>query len=145
MDDRAQLPDRFARLKSSLLTRIESVRVQTEYTRGRLALTGHWPAEDAARSAARLEKEHKNPLARAWSVILRAGLSADKARAADLYSKAVALSEQAGLKATAGALRLRIGELRDDAAMQSAAEAELAALGVRAPKRMALLLAPMQR
>jgi hypothetical protein len=144
MDDRAQLASRFAKLKSSLLTRIESVRVQTEYTRGRLALTGHLPLAEAARSAARLEKDHANPLARVWSVILRAGISTDKAHAADLYGKGVALAEQAGLKATAGALRLRMGELRDDAAMCSAAEAELAALGVRAPKRMTLLLAPMR-
>lgn len=145
MDDRAQLPERFAKLKSSLLTRIESVRVQTEYTRGRLALTGHLPAADAARSAARLEKDHRNPLARAWSVILRAGMTADRSRAADLYVQAIELSAQAGLKATVAALRLRVGELREDAAMRHAAEGELAALGVRAPHRMTTLLAPMRR
>jgi tetratricopeptide (TPR) repeat protein len=141
MDDRAQLADRFARLRSSMLLRIESVRVQTDYTRGRLALTGHLPAAEAARSAANLEKDGRNPLARVWSVILRAGMASDP----ELFATAIGLAEQAGLRATAGALRLRVGELRDDAAMRSAGEGELASLGVRDAKRMAALLAPIRR
>jgi tetratricopeptide (TPR) repeat protein len=143
MDDRAQLADRFAKLKSSMLLRIESVRVQTEYTRARLALTGYLPQDEAVRSAAKLEKDHRNPLARVWSLIIRAGL--ERPRAADLYDQALALAEQGGLRATVAVLRLRVGELREDAALVSAGEGELASLGVRNARRMTALLAPMRR
>ena len=126
-----------------MLLRIESVRVQTEYTRARLALTGYLPEGEARRSAAKLEKDHKNPLAGVWSLIVRAAL--DVPRAAALYEQALALAEQGGLRATAASLRLRIGELRGDAALVSAGEGELASLGVRNAKRMTALLAPMRR
>lgn len=142
MDDRAQLADRFARLKSSMLLRIESVRTQTEYTRARLALTGHLPPDEAARSAAKLEKDHRNPLARAWSTMIRAGMTSDRTRAAELYASSIAHAEQAGMKATVAALRLRVGELREDASLQASAEGELASLGVRNAARMTALIAP---
>jgi hypothetical protein len=119
--------------------------VQTEYTRGRLALTGHLPLAEAERSAIRLAKERNNPLAQVWAAILHAGLATDRARATELFAGTTEPSERAGMRATTAVLRYRLGELRDDAVLRTAAEADLATLGVRNAARMCTLVAPLRR
>jgi hypothetical protein len=49
------------------------------------------------------------------------------------------------MRATAAASRWRAADLRDDAEPRARAEAELATLGVRKPKRMCALLVPMKK
>jgi tetratricopeptide (TPR) repeat protein len=141
-DERAQLDDRFDRLGKSMLTRVESVRVQTDYLRGRLAIAGQLPEAEARRAARKLAKE-KNPMAKVWAIVVEAG--ADATRAASLYERAAEAAEQAGMRSTAATARWRLAELRDDAALRARAEAEMATLGVRNPARMCALLAPIRR
>jgi hypothetical protein len=145
LDDRAHLDDRIAKLRNSLLTRVESIRVMFEYVRGRLAIAGHLPAAEAQLAAKALRKE-KNPLAAAWWTLIDAGLVAGSSedRAAMLYERAAAAAERAGLRSTVAVARMRVAQLRGDAAMRAAAEADLAVLGVRNPERMCRLLAPMR-
>jgi hypothetical protein len=142
-DPRAQLDDRIARLHASLLLRVESVRIQYTYLRGRLAIAGHLPAREAAKAARQLGREH-NPLARAWTLTLAAGVAAADAppRAAELFARAAAAAEQAGMRATAAASRLRVAELRGTSAEE--ARGELAALGVRDPDKTCALLVPVR-
>lgn len=143
LDERAQLDDRRVRLESSMLLRVESIRLQYNYLRGRLALAGHLPEHEATDAARKLRKE-KNPLAVAWALVIEAGTltATDPQRAATLYEQAAEASDRAGMHATAAASRWRVANLRDDAVLRSSAEAELAALGVRNVKRMCVLLVP---
>ena len=48
------------------------------------------------------------------------------------------------MRSTAAVSQMRVAQLRSDAAMQTAAEAELAVLGVRNSERMCRLIAPMR-
>ncbi|NVB83279.1 MAG: protein kinase [Kofleriaceae bacterium] len=145
LDDRAQLPDRIAKLRASLLTRVESVRVLFDYTRGRLALAGHLPESELPQAIRGLHKE-KNPLAAVWSTLLEAGDCAktDATRAATLYERAAELAHVGGMRSTAAASRWRLAQLRDDAALKSTADGQLAALGVRRAERMCGLIAPIR-
>ena len=143
LDDRAQLADRFPRLEGSMILRVETVRTQYNYLRGRLALAGHLPEVEAMRAARKLYKE-TNPLAAVWALAVEAGVRStrDPERAAALYEKTAQASERVGMRAMAAAARWRIADLRRDEAMRSSAEAELSALGVRNAKRMCSLLVP---
>ncbi len=141
LDPRAQLDDRFARLGASMLLRVESIRVQDSYLKGRLALAGHRPAAEAKHAARALAKE-KNPLAAVWSLVIEAGDAAD---AAPLYARAATAADRAGMKSTAAVARWRIAELRGDDSLRARATTELTELGVRDPVRMAALLAPHLR
>jgi hypothetical protein len=146
LDDRAQIDDRFARLERSLLLRIESVRLQHSYLRGRLALAGHLPETEVPRAIRKLQKE-KNPLAGVWALVLEAGThsAADAPRAAGLYDQAAEAGDRVSMRATAAAARWRAADLRKDAAKRTQAEEELAALGVRKPKRMCAMLVPVKK
>jgi eukaryotic-like serine/threonine-protein kinase len=144
--DVARIDDMSKRLTQSLLLRVETVRVQFHYLRGRLALAGHGRPADAARAARRLARD-RNLLGPAWAMLLRAGLAAgrDRPRAITLLDQAATASDALGLRATAAAARLRLAELRagpDDDTLAGTATAALIALGVRAPDRMARLLIP---
>ena len=78
----------------------------------------------------------------------RAGVArrVDDERAATLYERAAEAAKRAGMRVDGSrGAAARLANLRDDAAMNRAAEAELAALGVRDAKRMCALLAPMKR
>jgi hypothetical protein len=142
-EPRAQLAESFAKLHSSLLLRVESIRVQYLYLRARLAVAGQLPAREAAKAARRLGRE-RNPLARAWSLAAAAGDASadDPKRAAELFTRAAAAADQAGTRAIAAAARARGAELRGES--NEPAHAELAALGVRDPDRMCALLAPVR-
>jgi hypothetical protein len=122
------------------------VRVQYTYLRGRLALAGHLPEIEAARAAKKLHKE-TCALAPVWAPALDAGMLAprDPQRAATLYDQVAEESERVGMRAMAAAARWRAADLRRDDAKRSAAQAELAALGVRDVKRMCGLLVPIQK
>jgi tetratricopeptide (TPR) repeat protein len=145
LDPRARLDERFAGLHGSMLLRVESIRVQTDYLRARLAIAGHLPAREAARAARRLDREN-NPLAAVWALLIRAGDRAgtDASRAAALFEQVAESAEKAGMLSTAAVARARVGTLRDDKAMQKRAEDELVKLGVRDPARTCTLLAPMR-
>jgi hypothetical protein len=142
LDERAQLKDRCERLERSLLLRVESVRLQYNYLRGRLALAGHLPDEEAMRAARKLRKE-KNPLAAVWALVIEAGThtARDPESGAKLYEQAAAAADRVNMRATAAASRWRVADLRGDWAARSKAEAELSALGVRDARRMCRLIA----
>jgi hypothetical protein len=146
IDERAQMADRFARIERSMILRVESIRLQYHYLRGRLALAGHLPESEVTRATRKLHKE-SNPLAIVWALVLEAGTHSarDPKQAATLYDQAAEAGDRAGMRATAAASRWRAADLRNDAAKRSAAEAELTALGVRKPSRMCSLLVPTKK
>src|SRR5262249_12589270 len=128
-----------------MLLRVESIRIQFGYLRGRLALAGHVAAGDAARAARRLARE-PNPMAHVWSMLLEAGDQAarDRAGAAALLERAAEAADRAGMRSTAAAARHRVAELRGDPALLARASAELTALAVRAPGKLCDLLVPLR-
>ncbi|HVK73999.1 MAG TPA: protein kinase [Kofleriaceae bacterium] len=143
--DRAQLDDAFARLERSLLLRVASIRMQHDYLRGRLALAGDPAPRVAERHARRLAGE-PSAVARTWAPVLRAGAACARGRhdlAIPLLDQAATAAAAAGMRLTAAAARLRLAALRDDPALASPALAELAALSIRNPARMAELLIPL--
>jgi eukaryotic-like serine/threonine-protein kinase len=142
LDERAQVADRCARLERSMILRVESIRLQYSYLRGRLALAGHLPEEEAMRAARKLHKEKQNPLAVVWALVIEAGThtTLDPEHAATLYAKAAEAADRVTMRATAAASRWRVADLRGDWAARGKAEAELAALGVRDPRRMCRLI-----
>ncbi|HTM19434.1 MAG TPA: hypothetical protein VL172_02965, partial [Kofleriaceae bacterium] len=150
VDPRARFAEMFERLDASMLLRVESIRVQDGYLRGRLALAGLLPAGDAIRYARKLAREH-NHLARTWSLLLRAGTEAQAQRpdeAIAILTEAGAAAEAAGMRLTQAAARrlqaqLRGNEGEDEQAL--AATGEMGALGVRAPGRMTEMLIPIRR
>jgi hypothetical protein len=146
LDARARLAERFAGLHGSLLLRVESIRVQTAYLRGRLAIADYLPAAEAARAVRRLRREN-NPLAAVWATLIQAGVAAgtDPARAEMLYERVVESAERAGMQSTAAVARARVATLRGDAAMGESARKQLLELGVHDPERTCELLAPMRR
>jgi len=146
LDERAQLAERIPQLESSMLLRVESVRAQYHYLRGRLALAGFLPQDEAQRAARKLHKEN-SPLAPTFALVIDAGALAlrDPQQAATLYEKAAEISERVDMRAIAAACRWRAADLRRDPAKRSAAQAELAALGVRDAKRMCNLLVPTRK
>jgi hypothetical protein len=146
LDERAQLADRIAKLEESMLLRVESIRLQYAYLRGRLAIADHLPEIEATRAARKLRKE-SNPLALPWALVIEAGslTAKDPQRAVTLYKQAAEACDRTGMRAIAAASRWRVSNLLDIASMRAAAEAELAALGVKNPKRMCSLLVPMRK
>jgi eukaryotic-like serine/threonine-protein kinase len=143
--DEGALRDGIERLSRSLLLRVMSVRVQHEYLLGRLALAGNKPVKHAERHARTLAK-FKNPVARVWAQILRAGAAmraGDHARAKSLIATADQAAVTAGMKLSSAALRFRLAELRRDEALLAAASADMAALGIRVPAKMTALLFPI--
>ncbi len=146
--DAAQIDEMSRQLQRSLLLRVETIRVQHDYLRGRLALAGHGRRADAAGHARRLAGE-RNRLGPLWALILRAGMAAGdgaRPRAVTLLAQAADLAETCGLRLTAAAARRRLAALRagpgDDVMAVDATE-EMALLGVRAPGRMTDLLVPI--
>ncbi len=138
--DRARLAEGFARAAKALLLRVPILRNQYDYLRGRLAVADVAPRA-AARHAAALARS-PSPVGRTWAVLLRAGVS-PAGDALRLLRQAAAQADAAGMQLTAAAVRHRIAELEGDEAQAIAASGALAALGVRAPARMAALLVPM--
>ncbi|MBV8760210.1 MAG: protein kinase [Deltaproteobacteria bacterium] len=140
VEPRAQLDERFARLHSSLLTRVSTIRVVDEFIRARLALAGHRPFTEVARAAKNLAAE-TTPMPLAWAALLEASL----APSAERFAAAAELSAKAGMRAFEQAARWRVADLRGDAAARSDAEGKLVALGVRDVERTVRLLAPVRR
>jgi eukaryotic-like serine/threonine-protein kinase len=144
--DEARIRDGQDRLERSMLLRITSIRVQWDYLRGRLALAGWGGARVAARHARSLAR-HPSGAARVWANLLRGGAAAirgDQVRAIAALEAAADQATAIGMRLSAAVARRRLAELRGgdhDAAVATAAE--MAALGVRAPDRIARLLLPM--
>ncbi len=85
----------------------------------------------------------------AWSeslaVLIRATVAAsrgDRARAEDLYARAVTGFDATGLALHAAAARRRLGELRGDASLTATADAWMATQKIQSPQRMTAMLAP---
>jgi eukaryotic-like serine/threonine-protein kinase len=149
-----ELRERIDGFLRSLLNRIQIMRCETQWLRGRLAVAAAVEAADPAAllteatdAAKRLSRE-KVEYASAWEMLLRAAIHArrredDAALAAvrDAVRRADALS----LNLVAAVARLREGELlggTDGARLVRAAEERITSLGVKKPARMAEVLAP---
>jgi eukaryotic-like serine/threonine-protein kinase len=145
LDPRGRFDEMFARLQRSMLLRVESIRIQYGYLRGRLALAGHVAPGDAARAARQLGKD-PNPMAQVWSMLLSAGeqVARDRGGAAACLERAVAAADRAGMWSTAAAARYRLADLRGDGARRDEASAALTALAVHAPAKMCDLLVPLR-
>jgi tetratricopeptide (TPR) repeat protein len=142
--DDAALREGSKRLASSLLLRITSIRIQHEYLLGRLALVGSRAATSVQRHAGVLAG-FDNPVAQVWARVLRAGAALrgpDQGPSEALLTAAEQAAISAGMKLTAAAVRFRLAELRHDDALLAASSAEMTALGIRVPHKMAALLLP---
>jgi tetratricopeptide (TPR) repeat protein len=148
-DERARFDENFEKLDRAMLVRVESMRVQNHYLRGRLALAGHGTPTDVQRHARALARDKHNGLARTWSVLLRGALAAQENRrdqAIALLGQAATTAEAAGMRLTSAAARRRIAELRDsDDDDALAATGEMGELGVRVPAKVTEMLIPSLR
>ncbi len=118
----ARLAEAWPKLASSLLMRVQSVRIEAEFTRGRAALaaahTGA-PARRAerlaiARRAASAMAKERPLHAQASAVLLTAGIAHAESRLDDAvrgYEQAEVVYREAGMRLHARAARLVLGEL----------------------------------
>jgi hypothetical protein len=138
------LRDGLDRLSKSMLLRIQSIRIQHDYLLGRLALAEGQDARVVERHTRQLARAH-NPVAAVWAEILRGAAAVragDRDRAVRLLSAADESAVAAGMKLSSAAIRRRLAELREDDALLTAASADMASLGIRAPAKMTALLIP---
>jgi hypothetical protein len=134
------------RLSSSLLLRIHSIRIQYEYFLARLELAGKGDIKTVERHAKALAK-FKNPISDVWERMLRGGAaiaSKNTSKAQEHLLAADQLAVAAGMKLTSAVVRYRLAELRQDEELRAACKAEMKALGVRVPKKIAALLLPVR-
>ena len=116
LDERAQIDDR---IRAARATRCSSASrasaSQYHYLRGRLALAGHLPEDEATRACKKLRKE-TNPLAMRVGARGRGGHASahDPMHAATLYDQAAEAGDRAGMRATAAAARWRVADLRNE-------------------------------
>jgi len=117
----ARLAPEWTRMESSLLNRIQSIRIEGQFLRGRCALADAAHHADlrnkrlgeASDAARKLERE-KAPWARALALLVRAGISAargDRDRAIERLSEAERSCDKADMAALATAARWRRGQL----------------------------------
>jgi len=142
----------FERLRSSLLTRAQSMRAQAHYLWARLALSAGTPrALKRVERVARKLKREKVAYAAVWAEILTAGVAAQRARpdlARQALARAAAGAEEQQMRVYEAAARLRLGELiggDEGARAIAAALAQLATCGVVNPRAMAEMLVPLER
>ncbi|HTJ42448.1 MAG TPA: protein kinase [Kofleriaceae bacterium] len=130
----------FQRLEASLLRRITTIRVQTDYTRARLATV----AGDvgAAAKIARSLCGQRNLSGQTWGWLVRGLLACSSDREAALrhFERARALADEHGMPLASALARYRTAELRDEPLTDALASLE--ALGFRAPHRAVDTFAP---
>lgn len=134
----------FARLDKSLLVRVDAIRTQTEYLRGRLAAR-RGDRRAVERHARELERV-ATPISKVWAWMLRA-VAAHLRDDRDALIAALVAADEAGraggLALSAATSRWRLAVLRQDAAAEAEAASAMAALGVRAPAKVAAMLLPL--
>jgi hypothetical protein len=141
-----------AALKKSLLLKVQHMRVQTAFLRGRCAIASldAEPAQRVSRLAEtrRLAKELESE-GMGWSApfaaILKAGAASaegDRAAAAAALRAAIDLAVAAEMMGYANAVRYQLGSLLGDAALVAQAEDAMKAQGIRVPARFAATLVP---
>jgi hypothetical protein len=145
--------DHWPSLQHSLLLHGQFVRVTMRYLRARCALAAAAVADPApllraARcDAARLERE-RVPWAKAYAVLIRAGLAAargDRPSAEMLLTDAAGRFDAADMALDAVATRRRLGDLIDGdrgAALRNQADDWMTSQGIRRPDRIAAVFAP---
>jgi len=133
-------------LKGSLFLRIQNVRVEARFLKGRSSLaTGR--LDQALGDAERLEGEGAD-WARAFSMLIRSGVAAARKmpqRALELLRRAIELLEAGDMALFAAAARARLGELEGGelgAARLKAGHAAMLAQGVKDPVAMTRMLIP---
>ncbi|HJZ87298.1 MAG TPA: AAA family ATPase [Polyangia bacterium] len=139
----------FAALAHSLLLRVQVVRAESRWLRGRLALAARTePARaEAARMARKLERE-RMPYATVWAQLLRAGVAAQKserARAEGLLTAAAEGAHGQHMGLCAAAARLRLGALiggAKGAELVAQADTWMTHQGIRKPAAMTEIVAP---
>jgi eukaryotic-like serine/threonine-protein kinase len=143
-------------LEDSMVLRIQVVRVCSEHLRGAAALAAaarsKSPAplvDTAKRAGKRLEAEHLGWAAPLGALLLRAGARAREgqkgAAVTALLEEAARGAEAQGMQGYLLAARRALGAFRGGAegrALVEAADAELAARGVKRPDRFAAMLTP---
>jgi len=137
-------------LKSSLLLSVQQNRVEALHFRGRAELALGCAGRDRklidrALSRARAIERERAPWGDGLAQLLRAGC--DRARgneesAADHARRAARALEAAGMELYAASARRGVGVLAHDEALIARADADLVALGVSSPSRMAAMLVP---
>jgi hypothetical protein len=142
----------FHALEGSLLLRVQLVRSEADWLRGRLGLAAAEAGDarglaEAEQRARRLDHEGM-PYARVWSLLLRAGVAVLRRRAPDALELLRSAGDQAEdhhLLLCAAAARHRLGTLtggKEGAGLVARAEAWMAEERVRAPARMFEVVAP---
>jgi hypothetical protein len=140
-----ELEPGFAQLARSLFTRIQFVRANARWVRGRLCAAAARAGDPSARrdagKAVRALAREKVDYAAVWSDLLAAAL-VDRTAAIEHLARAAAAAEPAGMPLLAAIARRRRGELAGDAALVADADAWLAAHGAGDPARLTELFAP---
>ncbi len=149
------LQTRFEALQASLLPRIQIVRTAGAWLWGRLYLA---LAADPTRTAealppvsrlARKLRRESLRAARVWGLLLEGGVQSsrgDADAARDTFARALPAAEEAQMHLIAAVTRRRVGELTggaDGDALIEAADAWMAAQGIRAPVRFTAMVAPL--
>jgi eukaryotic-like serine/threonine-protein kinase len=139
-------------LASSLLLRVQNIRIEAQHLRARCALaeakaTGNHRLLDIATKAARKIEHERMPWALALAQLINASVSAlrgDKGAAAAL-ARAEQLLSAADMRLYAAATRYRRGQVIGGEAgdkLATEARVELEALGARNPERIADMIVP---
>ncbi|MHC4831385.1 MAG: hypothetical protein ACYTFT_13700, partial [Planctomycetota bacterium] len=150
----APLRPRFRAIVGSLLNRIQMVRTESAWLRGRLAVAAALDGQGAndteaclreAESVARRLDAEGQRYAGAWAKLVLAAVSAQRGDTEAACERlraahADAVASQARLVTATAALRL--AQLTGDVAAAAAATSDLRGHGVANPDRMAELLAP---
>lgn len=143
----------FTRLGRSMLTRIQIIRAEANWLRGRLALADSAPSvssrevlAEASRMAWKLERE-KAGYATTWSKLLRAAVALQEGEmgAAQAHLRdAIDLAKQNEMRVIHLVAQRRLGEIlgEEGSGLVSRADAWMAKEGVRNPARMSECLAP---
>jgi hypothetical protein len=145
-----RITDGWAKLDRALLFQLPVIRIEAAFLRARaalaLAIADRSQADAllaaAARDAKKLDGEHA-PWASALALLVRAGIAAERGEttAADLYRQAAAALDAADLALHAAVAR-RQASLHTQHEQVAAAERWIADQAIRAPAKMAALLAP---
>ena len=141
-------------LRRSMLLRVQAIRIETNYMRGRsaLAVAAADPAARRMRAIARSQRRRIAAERMPWSTpiarLLQAGIAWVDGRrdaALTLLDEALGQFERADMRLYAAVTRRRLGALRDDdrgRALFDAAQAWMAAQNIRNPAALTRMLAP---
>jgi hypothetical protein len=139
---RRELDELYPSYRRSFLPRVQSVRTDLAWLRGRLELLEGHP-RNAARAARALERDDSEH-ACVWATLLRAGIAASQRReeaAREHLQQAASLADSRDMEMCGAVAEWRLGDLGQDSARKSA-EAWMRRQEVRKPERLARLIAP---